>query len=179
MASRRRSPIFSAGGAEAMCRLHIGLMFDTARAWSATCASPGTPRSAFLNTFPKAADFTLVEFSEPCAPRRFNAAGVSAADRAHPWQPREGADGAVRRAQRVLGERVRSDRQEGARHLHRRRRYLELADLERDAAPAARVGCHGVSDRVPDEPGLGALLQQTQLMEIARLTGGRAVFPAR
>src|SRR6266511_573031 len=58
----QRVTYFSAGSDEPSVPLHIGLMFDTSESMEKDLAFSRGAAIKFLNTFPKALDFTVVDF---------------------------------------------------------------------------------------------------------------------
>src|SRR4051812_25937253 len=63
---------FNAGADEQAVPLHIGLMFDTSESMEKDLAFARSAAIKFLNTFPKAADFTLVDFATEVRAARFS-----------------------------------------------------------------------------------------------------------
>ena len=55
---------FSAGAADEAVPLHIGLLFDTSESMERDLPFSRNAAIKFLNTFPNAMDFTLVEFDD-------------------------------------------------------------------------------------------------------------------
>ena len=108
--------------------LHIGLLFDTSESMEKDLAFSRNAAIRFLKTFLEGRRFHAGGIRRRRAGGAVHAGRVSAPGRADSRQQGEGPHVAVRRRQRVSRQRVRPDRQEGARHLHRRRRHVELAD---------------------------------------------------
>ena len=168
---------FSAGSGEDAVPLHIGLMFDTSESMEKDLAFSRNAAIRFLNTFPKAADFTLVEFSDDVRAARFGQGEF----------PR-------------LVERIRNSKAHGRTALYDALSvYMGSAfDLTgRKVLVLYTDGGDTSSSRTWDESirllrtadvtvypigfltsrGSARLMQQGQLQEMARLTGGQALFP--
>src|SRR5918995_4958259 len=164
------------GGDDAV-PLHIGLLFDTSESMDKDLAFSRNAAIKFLKTFSKAIDFTLVEFADDVRAARFSQADF----------PR-------------LVERIRSSKAKGRTSLYDAVTvYLGSAfdQTGRKVLVIFTDGDDTSSSRRWDETlrllrasdvtvypmgfmsnrGSGRLLLQSKLMEIARLTGGRAVFP--
>jgi Ca-activated chloride channel family protein len=88
---------FSAGTGDDTVPLHIGLMFDTSESMEKDLAFARNAAIRFLNTFPKAADFTLVEFADDVR-RQVRPGRVSADGRAHSQQQGQRAHGPTTRS---------------------------------------------------------------------------------
>ena len=168
---------FSSGATEDAAPLHVGLMFDISESMERDLAFSRNAAIRFLNTFPKAADFTFVEFSDEVRAARFDQTQF----------PR-------------LVERIRRSRAKGRTALYDALSvYLGSAfdQTGRKVLVIYTDGGDTSSSRTWSEAlrllrtsdvtvypvgflasrGSARLMQQTQLMEMARLTGGRAVFP--
>lgn len=168
---------FTAGEAEDAVPLHIGLLFDTSESMEKDLAFSRNAAIRFLKTFSKAVDFTLVEFADDVRAARF----------AQSEFPR-------------LVERIRGSKAKGRTSLYDAVTvYLGSAfDLTgRKVLVIFTDGDDTASSRRWDETlrllrasdvtvypmgflsnrGSARLGLQSKLMEIARLTGGRAVFP--
>jgi len=169
---------FTSGAAESGVPLHIGLLFDTSESMDRDLAFSRNAAIKFLKTFSKAVDFTLVEFADDVRAARFAQAEF----------PR-------------LVERIRSGKAKGRTSLYDAVTvYLSSAfdQTGRKVLVIFTDGDDTSSSRRWDETlrllrasdvtiypmgflsnrGSGRLLLQSKLMEIARLTGGRAVFPS-
>jgi Ca-activated chloride channel family protein len=171
---------FVAGGAanEDGVPLHVGLLFDTSESMERDLAFSRNAAIKFLKTFSNAADFTLVEFADDVRAARFTQAEF----------PR-------------LVERIRSGKAKGKTSLYDAVAvYLGSAfdETGRKVLVIFTDGDDTSSSRRWDETlrllrasdvtvytigflstrGSGRLVLQSKLMEIARLTGGRAVFPS-
>jgi Ca-activated chloride channel family protein len=168
---------FSAGSGDGAVPLHIGLLFDTSESMERDMPFSRNAAIRFLNTFPKAADFTLVEFDDEVRAALFSQAQF----------PR-------------LVERIRGRKARGRTSLYDALSvYLGSAfdQTGRKVLVLYTDGGDTSSSRTWDEAlrilrasdvtvypigfftsrGSSRLMQQSQLSEIARLTGGRAVFP--
>lgn len=168
---------FGSGGGDAPAALHIGLLFDTSESMEKDLSFSRGAAIRFLNTFPKAADFTLVEFDTEVRAARFSQAEF----------PR-------------LVERIRGRRAKGRTALYDAltvylgsafdqggRKVLVLYTDGGDTASsrswpetirllrASDVTVYPVGFLASS--GSARFNQQNQLTEIAKLTGGRAVFP--
>jgi Ca-activated chloride channel family protein len=169
---------FSAGAAaEDSVPLHIGLLFDTSESMERDMPFSRNAAIRFLNTFPTAADFTFVGFADEVRAARFSQSEF----------PR-------------LVERIRSSKAKGRTALYDAVSvYLGSAfdQTGRKVLVIYTDGGDTSSTRTWDETlrllrasdvtvypigflasrGSGRFMQQSQLAEMARLTGGRAVFP--
>ena len=169
---------FVGGEGEDAVPLHIGLLFDTSESMEKDLAFSRNAAIRFLKTFSKAVDFTLVEFADDVRAARF----------AQSEFPR-------------LVERIRGSKAKGRTSLYDAVTvYLGSAfDLTgRKVLVIFTDGDDTSSSRRWDETlrllrasdvtvypmgflsnrGSSRLMLQSKLMEIARLTGGRAAFPA-
>ena len=168
---------FSTGAAEDAVPLHVGLMFDISGSMEPDMAFSRNAAIRFLNTFPKAADFTFVEFSDEVRAARFVQSEF----------PR-------------LVERIRRSRAKGRTALYDALSvylggafdqtgrkvlviYTDGGDTSSSRTWSEALRLLRASDVTVYPVGFLAsrgsarLVQQTQLSEMARLTGGRAVFP--
>jgi Ca-activated chloride channel family protein len=168
---------FASGAEENAVPLHIGLLFDTSESMEKDLAFSRNAAIRFLKTFSSAVDFTLVEFSDDVRAARFSQSEF----------PR-------------LVERIRTSKAEGKTSLYDAVTvYLSSAfdQAGRKVLVIFTDGDDTSSSRRWDETvrllrasdvtvypvgflsGRGAprLILQSRLMEIARLTGGRAMFP--
>ena len=169
---------FMTGAGEGTVPLHIGLLFDTSESMDRDLAFSRNAAIKFLKMFSKALDFTLVEFSDDVRAARFAQAEF----------PR-------------LVERIRSGKAKGRTSLYDAVTvYLSSAfdQTGRKVLVIFTDGDDTSSSRRWDETlrllrasdvtiypmgflsnrGSARLLLQSKLNEIARLTGGRAVFPS-
>jgi Ca-activated chloride channel family protein len=168
---------FVAGSGEDAVPLHIGLLFDTSESMEKDLAFSRNAAIRFLKTFSKAVDFTLVEFADDVRAARFAQAEF----------PR-------------LVERIRAGKAKGQTSLYdavsvylgsafdqtgkkvlviftdgddtsSSRRWDEVLRLLR-ASDVTVYPIGFLSNRSSSR-----LTLQSRLQEIAKLTGGRAVFP--
>jgi len=168
---------FSVGSSDDAVPLHMGLLFDVSESMERDLSLSRSAAIRFLNTFPKALDFTLVEFSDDVRAARFTQAEF----------PR-------------LVERIRSSKAQGRTALYDALSvYLGSAfdQTGRKVLVIYTDGGDTSSSRTWDQAtrllrasdvtvypvgfltgaGSARLLQQNQLLAMAKLTGGRAVFP--
>lgn len=168
---------FATGAGEDAVPLHIGLLFDTSESMEKDLAFSRNAAIKFLKTFSKAVDFTLVEFADDVRAARFAQAEFLR-----------------------LVERIRSSKAKGRTSLYDAVTvYLGSAfdQTGRKVLVLFTDGDDTSSSRRWDETlrllrasdvtvypmgflsnrGSARLLLQSKLMEIARLTGGRAAFP--
>jgi Ca-activated chloride channel family protein len=168
---------FVTGDDDSAAPLHIGLLFDTSESMERDLAFSRNAAIKFLRTFSTAVDFTLVEFSDDVRAARFSQAEF----------PR-------------LVERIRSGKAKGRTSLYDAvTMYLGSAfdQTGRKVLVIFTDGDDTSSSRRWDETlrllrasdvtvypmgflsnrGSARLMLQSKLMEIARLTGGRAAFP--
>jgi Ca-activated chloride channel homolog len=168
---------FVAGDGDEAVPLHIGLLFDTSESMDKDLAFSRNAAIRFLKTFSTAVDFTLVEFSDDVRASRFSQSEF----------PR-------------LVERIRGSKAKGRTSLYdavsvylgsafdqagrkvlviftdgddtsSSRRWDEIVRLLR-ASDTTVYPIGFLSNR-----GSPRLMLQSKLMEIGRLTGGRAMFP--
>ena len=168
---------FVAGDGDDAAPLHIGLLFDTSESMEKDLAFSRNAAIRFLKTFSKAVDFTLVEFSDDVRASRFSQSEF----------PR-------------LVERIRSSKAKGRTSLYDAvtvylgsafdqtgRKVLVIFTDGDDTSSSRRwdetVRLLRASDTTVypmgflTNRGSPRLMLQSKLMEIARLTGGRAMFP--
>jgi len=175
--TRQAVTYFSAGSGEDAATLHIGLLFDISESMEKDLAFSRSAAIKFLNTFPQALDFTLVEFADEVRAARFAQAEF----------PR-------------LVERIRSGKAKGLTALYDALTvymgsafdqtgrkvlviYTDGGDTSSSRSWNDTVRLLRASDVTVYPIGFrqsrsSQLLQQSQLTEMARLTGGQAVFPA-
>ncbi len=168
---------FSAGTGEQAVPLHVGLLFDTSESMERGHAVFSKRRDSIPEYIPKSARFHVRGVCRRSPGRTLFSVRVSAAGRADSQQQGEGSHGAVRRRQRLSGQRFRSDGQKvlvlytdggdtsSSRTWDQTIRLLRTSDVT--VYPVGFLASRGSA----------RLMQQSQLMEMARLTGGRAVFP--
>ena len=168
---------FSVGESDAAVPLHIGLMFDTSESMEKDLAFARNAAIRFLKTFPNALDFTLVEFADDVRAARFG----------QPEFPR-------------LVERIRSTKAKGRTALYDAlsvymgsafeltgRKVLVLYTDGGDTSSsrtwnealrllrAADVTVYAIGFLTSRGSSRG--MQQSQLTEMAKVTGGQALFP--
>jgi Ca-activated chloride channel family protein len=168
---------FSTAAAEDTVPLHIGLLFDISESMQRDLGFSRNAAIKFLNTFPKAEDFTLVEFSDDVRAARFSQAEF----------PR-------------LVERIRNGKAKGRTSLYDAATVYLGGAFDQTGRKVLLIYTDGddtASSRTWDETlrtlrasdvtvypigffagrGSPSLMLQSRLNEIARLTGGRALFP--
>jgi Ca-activated chloride channel homolog len=168
---------FSTASAIDAVPLHIGLLFDTSESMERDLPFSRNAAIRFLNTFPKALDFTIVEFADEVRAARFGQAEF----------PR-------------LVERIRSRKAKGRTALYDALTVYLGSAFEQSGRKVLVIYTDGgdtSSSRTWSDTlrllresdvtvypigflasrGSGLMMQQNQLTEIARLTGGRALFP--
>jgi Ca-activated chloride channel family protein len=166
---------FSTSSGEDAVPLHIGLLFDVSESMEKDLAFSRNAAIKFLNTFPKAVDFTLVEFSDDVRAARFSQDEF----------PR-------------LVERIRSGKAKGRTSLYdavtvylgnafdQTGRKVLVIYTDGDDTSSSRTWQETLRTlRASDvtvypigfASGRGRMMLQSRLLEIARLTGGRALFP--
>lgn len=168
---------FATGDDDNAAPLHIGLLFDTSESMQRDLAFSRNAAIRFLKTFSNAVDFTLVEFSDDVRAARFSQDEF----------PR-------------LVERIRSGKAKGRTALYDAvTLYLSSAfdQTGRKVLVIFTDGADTSSSRQWNETvrllrasdvtvypmgflssrGSARLMLQSKLIEIARLTGGRAAFP--
>ena len=166
----------SASGPDAV-PLHVGLLFDVSESMQRDLSFSRNAAIKFLNTFPKAIDFTLVEFSDDVRAARFTQAEF----------PR-------------LVERIRSGKARGRTSLYDALTVYLASAFEQTGRKVLVIYTDGddtSSSRTWDATlralrasdvtmypiglfagrGSARMMLQSRLSEIARLTGGRALFP--
>jgi Ca-activated chloride channel homolog len=174
---RQTVSYFSVGAGEEAVPLHVGLLFDTSESMERDMPFSRNAAIRFLNTFPKAIDFTFVGFADEIRAARYSQAEF----------PR-------------LVERIRSSKAKGRTALYDAVTvYLGSAfdQAGRKVLVLYTDGGDTSSSRTWDQTirllrtsdvtvypigflasrGSARLMQQSQLTQMARLTGGRAVFP--
>jgi len=168
---------FATGSGEETVPLHIGLLFDTSESMDRDLAFSRNAAIKFLKTFARAIDFTVVEFADDVRAARFSQAEF----------PR-------------LVERIRSSKAKGRTSLYDAvtvflgsaydqtgRKVLVIFTDGDDTSSSRRwdetVRLLRASDVIVypmgflSNRGSARLGLQSKLLEIARLTGGRAAFP--
>jgi len=168
---------FATGSGEEPVPLHIGLLFDTSESMDRDLAFSRNAAIKFLKTFAKAVDFSVVEFADDVRAARFSQAEF----------PR-------------LVERIRSSKAKGRTSLYDAvtvflgsaydqtgRKVLVIFTDGDDTSSSRRwdetVRLLRASDVIVypmgflSNRGSARMGLQLKLLEIARLTGGRAAFP--
>jgi len=168
---------FATGSGEETVPLHIGLLFDTSESMDRDLAFSRNAAIKFLKTFARAIDFTVVEFADDVRAARFSQAEF----------PR-------------LVERIRSSKAKGRTSLYDAvtvflgsaydqtgRKVLVIFTDGDDTSSSRRwdetVRLLRASDVIVypmgflSNRGSARMGLQLKLLEIARLTGGRAAFP--
>ncbi len=168
---------FSTSSGDTAVPLHLGLLFDTSGSMQRDLSFSRNAAIKFLNTFPNAVDFSLVEFADEVRAARFSQADFAR-----------------------LVERIRNGKAKGRTSLYDAVTvYLGSAfdQTGRKVLVIYTDGDDTSSSRTWDETmrilrasdvtvypiglfsgrGCGRLMLQSRLSEIARLTGGRALFP--
>jgi Ca-activated chloride channel family protein len=168
---------FSTSSGDEAVPLHIGLLFDVSESMEKDLAFSRNAAIKFLNTFPEAVDFTLVEFSDDVRAARFSQNDF----------PR-------------LVERIRSGKAKGRTSLYdavtvylgsafdQTGRKVLVIYTDGDDTSSSRTWAETLRTlRASDVTvypigffagrGSPRMMLQSRLMEIARLTGGRALFP--
>jgi Ca-activated chloride channel homolog len=169
---------FTQGTRDEAVPLHIGLLFDTSGSMEKDLAFSRGAAIRFLNTFPEALDFTLVEFASEVRAARFSQAEF----------PR-------------LVERIRNRSAKGYTALYDALSVYFVSAFEQTGRKVLVLYTDGgdtsSSRSWPDTMRLlrtadvtvypigflshrssGQLMDKAKLMEMARLTGGQALFPA-
>ncbi len=169
---------FMTGEADAAAPLHIGLLFDTSESMDKDLAFSRNAAIKFLKTFSRAEDFTLVEFSDDVRAARFSQtefARLVERIRGRKAKGRTSLYDAVtvylgsafdQTGRKVLVIFTDGDDTSSSRRWDETLRLLRASDVT--VYPMGFLSNRGSA----------RLLLQSKLMEIARLTGGRAVFPA-
>jgi Ca-activated chloride channel family protein len=168
---------FSTSSGDDAVPLHVGLLFDVSESMERDLAFSRNAAIKFLNTFPRAVDFTLVEFSDDVRAARFSQNDF----------PR-------------LVERIRSGKAKGRTSLYdavtvylgsafdQTGRKVLVIYTDGDDTSSSRTWAETLRTlRASDVTvypigffagrGSPRMMLQSRLMEIARLTGGRALFP--
>jgi Ca-activated chloride channel family protein len=168
---------FAAGGADGAVPLHVGLLFDTSESMDRDLAFSRNAAIKFLKTFSTAVDFTLVEFADDVRAARFSQAefprlverirGSKAKGRTSLYDAVTVFLGGAfdQSGRKVLVIFTDGDDTSSSRRWDETLRLLRASDVT--VYPMGFL-----SNR-----GSGRLMLQSKLLEMARLTGGRAVFP--
>jgi Ca-activated chloride channel family protein len=168
---------FVTGGDEGAVPLHVGLLFDTSESMDKDLAFSRNAAIKFLKTFSKAADFTLVEFADDVRAARFAQAefprlverirGSKAKGRTSLYDAVTVYLGSAfdLTGRKVLVIFTDGDDTSSSRRWDETLRLLRASDVT--VYPMGFLSNRGSS----------RLVLQSKLMEIARVTGGRAAFP--
>jgi Ca-activated chloride channel homolog len=169
---------FSPGADEAGVPLHIGLLFDTSESMEQDLTFSRGAAIRFLRLFPKAVDFSLVEFDTEVRAARFSQSEFPRLVERIRGRPAKGFT-ALYDAIRVYlggafdqtGRKVLVVYTDGG-DTTSSRSWAETVRLLRDSdVTVYPVGFMG------HQSGPSRLMQQSRLSEMARLTGGMALFP--
>ena len=168
---------FATGVGEDAVPLHIGLLFDTSESMEKNLAFSRNAAIRFLKTFSKAIDFTLVEFADDVRAARFAQAefprlverirGSKAKGRTSLYDAVTVFLGSAfdQTGRKVLVIFTDGDDTSSSRRWDETLRLLRASDVT--VYPMGFLSNRGSA----------RLLLQTKLMEIGRITGGRAAFP--
>ena len=161
--------------------LHLGLLLDTAAAWSEDISDVRTavdqvPQHASSD----AVDITLVDFDTEVRVARYGQNEYRAADRAHPRRKTDGWTALYDAIGVYLDGAGASGRPEDPAALHRRRRHAQRADVRASCSiccKASDVTVYAIglprASVVVGADGAAAC----ELQRIAAMTGGQAFFP--
>jgi Ca-activated chloride channel family protein len=170
---------FSAGADEQAVPLHIGLMFDTSESMEKDLSFARSAAIKFLNTFPKAADFTLVDFATEVRAARFSQEEFPRLVARIRNRPAKGMTAFFDALSVYLGG---AFDQTGRKVLviytdggdsSSSRTWTEAVRLLK----ASDVTVFPIGFMANQGQGASRLFQQNRLTEIASLTGGIALFP--
>ena len=171
---------FSAGGDDEAAPLHIGLMFDTSESMEKDLPFSRGAAIKFLNTFPKALDFTLVDFATEVRAATFSQQEFPRLVARIRNRPAKGMTALFDALGIYLGA---AFDQSGRKVLviytdggdsSSSRTWNEAARLLK----ASDVLVYPVGFMANQGQGSARLVQQSRLNEMASLTGGLAVFPS-
>lgn len=170
---------FSAGGDEEAVPLHIGLMFDTSESMEKDLSFSRGAAIKFLNTFPKALDFTLVDFDTEVRAARFSQTEFPRLVARIRNRPAKGMTALFDALSVYLGAAF----DQGGRKVlviytdggdtKSSRTWFEAARLLK----ASDVTVYPIGFMANQGQGTARLAQQHVLNDIASLTGGLALFP--
>jgi Ca-activated chloride channel homolog len=170
---------FSPGADEAGIPLHVGLLFDTSESMEQDLAFSRGAAIRFLRLFPRAMDFSLVEFDTEVRAARFSQSEFPRLVERIRNRPAKGFTALYDAISVYLGG---AFDQAGRKVLvvytdggdtTSSRSWAETVRLLRDSdVTVYPVGFMG------HQSGSSRLVQQSRLSEMARLTGGMALFPA-
>ena len=168
---------FATGAGEDAVPLHVGLLFDTSESMDRDLAFSRNAAIRFLKTFSKAVDFTLVEFSDDVRAARFSQSEcprLVERSRSGKAKGRTSLYDAVtvylgsafdQTGRKVLVIFTDGDDTSSSRRWDETARLLRASDVT--VFPIGFLSSRGSA----------RLRLQSRLIEIARLTGGRATFP--
>jgi Ca-activated chloride channel family protein len=171
---------FGAGSDDQTIPLHIGLMFDTSESMEKDLAFSRGAAIKFLNTFPKAADFTFVDFATEVRAATFSQQEFPQLVSRLRSRPAKGMTalydalsvylGAAfdQNGRKVLVIYTDGGDSSSSRTWNEAARLLKTSDVT--VYPIGFMANQGT--------GSARVLQQSRLNEIASLTGGIAVFPS-
>ena len=171
---------FSAGGDDEAAPLHIGLMFDTSESMEKDLSFSRGAAIKFLNTFPKALDFTLVDFATEVRAATFSQQEFPRLVARVRNRPAKGMTALFDALSIYLGA---AFDQSGRKVLviytdggdsSSSRTWTEAARLLK----ASDVLVYPIGFMANQGQGSARLVQQSRLNEMASLTGGLAVFPS-
>jgi Ca-activated chloride channel family protein len=170
---------FDAGGDQQAVPLHIGLMFDTSESMEKDLSFSRSAAIKFLNTFPKAQDFTFVDFATEVRAATFSQDEFPRLVARIRNRPAKGMTALYDALGVYLG---------AAFDQHGRKVLVIYTDggdssSSRTWAEAARllkasdVTVFPIGFLANQGQGSARLVQQSRLNEMASLTGGIALFP--
>jgi Ca-activated chloride channel family protein len=171
---------FSTGIGDATVPLHIGLMFDTSESMEKDLSFSRGAAIKFLNTFPKAQDFTLVDFATEVRAGRFSQEEFPRLVERIRNRPAKGMTALYDALSVYLGA---AFDQTGRKVLviytdggdsSSSRTWNETSRLLR----ASDVTVYPIGFMANQGHGSSRLVQQGRLNEMAELTGGMALYPS-
>ena len=169
---------FSAGSDEAGVPLHIGLLFDTSESMELDLAFSRTAAIKFLSAFPKAIDFSLVDFDTEVRAARFLQSEFPRLVERIRNRPAKGSTALYDALGVYLGG---AFDQTGRKVLVL---YTDGGDTTSSRSWSEAVRLLKASDVtiypigfMGHQHGASRLVQQSRLTEMATLTGGLAFFP--
>jgi Ca-activated chloride channel family protein len=170
---------FDAGGDQQAVPLHIGLMFDTSESMEKDLSFSRSAAIKFLNTFPKALDFTFVDFATEVRAATFSQNEFPRLVARIRNRPAKGMTALYDALGVYLGA---AFDQDGRKVLviytdggdsSSSRTWAEAARLLK----ASDVTVYPIGFLANQGQGSARLVQQSRLNEMASLTGGIALFP--
>jgi len=170
---------FDAGGDQQAVPLHIGLMFDTSESMEKDLSFSRSAAIKFLNTFPKAQDFTFVDFATEVRAATFSQNEFPRLVARIRNRPAKGMTALYDALGVYLGA---AFDQDGRKVLviytdggdsSSSRTWTEAARLLK----ASDVTVYPIGFMANQGQGSARLVQQSRLNEMASLTGGLALFP--